>query len=572
MNKYGSSGSSQCSAYIPVPWGWQLSTGVSSGANFGIAYDYSNGCNPFDSQNQMGQPWNYCWSNNTSNGYQYANGYGYVYETVNVHNGSVDSTNTLNMTNVYHPDESFSSLIGCPMNGQWAITVIDGWGADNGWITEWEMALDPSLVPQDWSYTVFADSVYVTGPGAENSTIIPSEGGNFEYTVHVIDDLGCEYDTSFVLNVVERPHPDLGPDIAICHGDLYELDCGYDQPYTSLVWSTGEHSPSIFLTSAGDYSVRVSVTNEDGLVCTGSDTVNVYVSPKPTPEFSASDTSGCAPLTVHFNNASFTNDTMGMSYHWIVYDENGNVAFTSDKASPDLQFDHEGHYTVKLVVLTDEGCTDSITKYNYLTINYQPMAEFDALPEVALWSETNGTIFFQVQGDTLEFGDGMGFYWDFGDGSIDSSSYALEHIFPSWGDYDVTLSMFTPEGCKSSITHTVTLEADLIFPNVITPNGDGVNDVFAIGNLNTSMNDYDPDRYRNNELTIYDRWGKQVYHALNYDTFKDMTGERGDGIIVGDQVFDASKVNGGTYYFTFYYKGKLKTVNYHGTLQIIKER
>ena len=35
-----------------------------------------------------------------------------------------------------------------------------------------------------------------------------------------------------------------------------------------------------------------------------------------------------------------------------------------------------------------------------------------------------------------------------------------------------------------------------------------MNDVFAIGNLNTNVNDYDPDKYRNNELTIFDRWGK----------------------------------------------------------------
>jgi PKD repeat protein len=364
----------------------------------------------------------------------------------------------------------------------------------------------------------------------------------------------------------------LGPDIAICHGELYELDSHYDNPNSTVYWSTGEHTPTIFLTSAGDYAVRVAVTNDDGLTCVGADTVNVYVSPKPIPEFTASDTVGCAPLDIHFTNRSVTNDTMGMSFRWIIFDEHGNIVSTSDKVNPDLRFENEGHYTVRLVVLTDEGCTDSITKVNYLTINYQPLAEFDALPEVSLWSETNGSIFFQVQGDTLEFGDDMGFYWDFGDGSIDSSSYALEHSYSSWGDYDVTLFMFTPEGCNSSITHTVTLEADLIFPNVITPNGDGVNDVFAIGNLNTSMNNYDPDRYRNNELTIYDRWGKQVYHALNYDTFKDMTGERGDGIIVGEQVFDAAKVTDGTYYFTFYYKGKFKTVNYHGTLQIIRDR
>ena len=572
MNKYGTSGATTCASQIPTPWGWQVTSGVSSGAYFGVAYDYSNGCNPNDSQNQMGQTWNYCWSNNTALGYQYANGQGYVYETVNVHNGRVDSTNTVNMTQVYHPDQPFSQLIGCPMNGTWSIKVIDGWGADNGWLTEWEMALDPSLLPQDWDYTVHPDTMWITGPGAQGAYIIPDQSGQVDYTAHIMDEFGCIYDTLLHIEVVERPHPDLGPDIAICHGELYELDSHYDNPNSTVYWNTGEHTPTIFLTSAGDYAVRVAVTNDDGLTCVGSDTVNVYVSPKPIPEFTASDTAGCAPLAIHFNNNSVTNDTMGMTFRWVIFDENGNIVSTSDKVNPDLQFDNEGHYTVKLVVTTAEGCTDSITKVNYLTINYQPMAEFDALPEVSLWSETNGSIFFQVQGDTLAFGNDMGFYWDFGDGNIDSSSYAIEHSYSSWGDYDVTLFMFTPEGCNSSITHTVTLEADLIFPNVITPNGDGVNDVFAIGNLNTSMNDYDPDKYRNNELTIYDRWGKQVYHALNYDTFKDMTGERGDGIIVGDQVFDASKVNDGTYYFTFYYKGKFKTVNYHGTLQIIRDR
>lgn len=30
------------------------------------------------------------------------------------------------------------------MNGAWGIEVIDGWGGDNGWITEWELAFDPS--------------------------------------------------------------------------------------------------------------------------------------------------------------------------------------------------------------------------------------------------------------------------------------------------------------------------------------------------------------------------------------------------------------------------------------------
>ena len=218
------------------------------------------------------------------------------------------------------------------------------------------------------------------------------------------------------------------------------------------------------------------------------------------------------------------------------------------------------------------GCTDSILKPDYTHVNYQPVAEFEAIPEVSLWSETDGVIRFNVMGDTLSFDNSMQIKWDFGDGSSDSSGFSLEHNYSSWGDYIVTLSLYSADGCSSDISHKVTLEADLIFPNVITPNGDGINDAFAIGNLNTSMNEYDPDKYRNNELIIYDRWGKKVYHAINYDTFMDMSGLRGSEIIKGEQVFDAANLNDGTYFFTFYYKGNLKTVNYHGTIQVIRDR
>lgn len=572
LKKYGSGSTTQCSGMIPLPWGWNVTTGIGSGSDFGVVGG-SNGSNCDESANPMGTTWNYCWSNNTNPqyGYQYAAGQGYVYESVNQTNSRVDSTNTVNMTNVYHPDESFASLIGCPMNGTWAITVIDGWGADNGWITEWEMALDPSLLPQDWSYTVHPDTLIISGPGVEGQYIIPDSSGNIAYTATVIDEFGCAYDTLLNIDVVERPHPDLGPDTIICHGDIYNLSSNYHHENTSYVWNTGERTPDIFLASAGDYSVRITVTNDEGLACSGADTIHIGVAPKPIPAFYASDTAGCSPLQVRLYNTS-TADGMDMFYYWTVFDENGNIAFTSDKREPDFKFETSGTYTIRLVTTTALGCVDSTTYIDYITVNYQPTAEFDALPDVSLWSESDGNIQFCVQGDTLAFGDEMTFLWDFGDGETDSTSFNQTHNYNTWGDYDVTLSMSTPQGCNSSITHRVALEADLVFPNVITPNGDGVNDVFAIGNLNSQHDTYNPDNYRNNELFIYDRWGKQVYHAENYDTFIDMTGQRGTDIQVGENVFDGSKCTDGSYFYTFYYKGKLKTVNYHGTLQIIRDR
>lgn len=146
LNKYGYGPSTGCSSSIPLPWGWAPTAAMnSSTADFGVAGPSDNSADKCDElTNPMGTTWNYCWSSNTTQGYQYAYGNSYVYEYGNIHNNRVDSTNVGDMTQVYRPDGSFESLIGCPMNGAWGITVIDGWGGDNGWITEWELALDPS--------------------------------------------------------------------------------------------------------------------------------------------------------------------------------------------------------------------------------------------------------------------------------------------------------------------------------------------------------------------------------------------------------------------------------------------
>jgi gliding motility-associated-like protein len=64
---------------------------------------------------------------------------------------------------------------------------------------------------------------------------------------------------------------------------------------------------------------------------------------------------------------------------------------------------------------------------------------------------------------------------------------------------------------------------NLVVPNLFTPNGDGVNDAFVIRGL---------DLFRENELTIINRWGNAVYKALNYKN--DWTG---------------NGLNEGTYYY-----------------------
>lgn len=58
-------------------------------------------------------------------------------------------------------------------------------------------------------------------------------------------------------------------------------------------------------------------------------------------------------------------------------------------------------------------------------------------------------------------------------------------------------------------------EHPVVIPNIITPNGDMYNQYFHITNVHL---------YKNSELTIFDRWGKEVYSAVNYQNDWDGNG------------------------------------------------
>ena len=64
--------------------------------------------------------------------------------------------------------------------------------------------------------------------------------------------------------------------------------------------------------------------------------------------------------------------------------------------------------------------------------------------------------------------------------------------------------------CADTVRHSILIVNDsLIFPNIITPNGDGFNDNFVIKGLEDGA-------YPVNRFVVYNRWGKKVYDTDNY--------------------------------------------------------
>lgn len=210
--RYGGTGHSDCnSTILASSRGWRGDNLASTGTYFGDAYDMNDSSSPCDSTesyNAPGTGWRYCWSNCQDAGYQYAPGDGIIYRTWNVGGsgfyGSFDSSNVAQGTQFYHPDDSFTNLIGCPMNGTWYIEVIDGWSSDNGYIFGWELALNPNRLVRrqyhfDLSYadlygpfaTRVNDTVFdITAPHLAHDTLV-------QYRLVIRDSLGCSYDTTF---------------------------------------------------------------------------------------------------------------------------------------------------------------------------------------------------------------------------------------------------------------------------------------------------------------------------------------------------------------------------------------
>ncbi|MDP4586836.1 MAG: gliding motility-associated C-terminal domain-containing protein, partial [Flavobacteriales bacterium] len=74
---------------------------------------------------------------------------------------------------------------------------------------------------------------------------------------------------------------------------------------------------------------------------------------------------------------------------------------------------------------------------------------------------------------------------------------------------------------------------DLIIPQAISPNGDGINDVFEIIGL---------EDYPGNRLSVYNRWGRLVFEQDEYDNSFD--GHSQDALTLGNGLLPE-----GTYFF-----------------------
>ena len=197
---------------------------------------------------------------------------------------------------------------------------------------------------------------------------------------------------------------------------------------TGWAWDFGDggtstaQSPSHQYTVPGTYTVTLTATGACGPNLRTRTAYVVVAAPAPVANFTASATSGCAPLTVDFTDA-----TAGAVTSWAWTFGDGG---TSTAQNPSHQYLAAGTYTVALTA-TGPGGGNTLTQVDLVTVGDVPAAGFSGSPlsgdaplTVAFTDATTGTVTSRA--------------WDFGDGGT-STDASPSHEYLAPGMYTVRL-------------------------------------------------------------------------------------------------------------------------------------
>ena len=233
-----------------------------------------------------------------------------------------------------------------------------------------------------------------------------------------------------------------------------------DGSISTYSWQFGDGSTATGSTAshtfnaAGNYTVTLTVTDDDGLTDASTTSINVSAPPvndPPSASFTLTPTSGVVPLPVSVDaSASTDGDGTITSYAWDFGDGN-----TDSGSSASHTYSAAGTYQIVLTVTDNDGATDSFSRTvtAQSPTNNPPVASLTVTP-------TSGTapLTVTVSGSNSSDPDGSiaSYAWDFGNGSS-ASGASSSTVYASSGTYTVTLTVTDDDGATGTASATVTV-------------------------------------------------------------------------------------------------------------------
>ena len=369
--------------------------------------------------------------------------------------GQQNPTHTYTAAGNYNVILRVTNAAGCinTLSKPQYIKIKDGVSADFSFINT-NYCKPPSIVSftDKSNGTGVLSYLWSFGDGSTSTMINPSHSYNiaglYNVTLTVTNNTGCtdtlEKKDSIIVGVAKASFT--SADSVCQQSDIVFTNTS--QPNTNaLAWSFGDGTNSGAVNPIKQYgspgNYRVQLVSDFGN-CRDTAFKSINVLSKPVINFTASKTAACkVPFTVQFTNTTVG----GKSFLWLFGDSSSSAL-----ANPVHTYNHAGNFDVSLVVTNASGCTDTLTKPQYISI----LASTIEITNIPVGGCT--PVVFTPVYNINSLVPVTGFNWDFGDGT-GSTSPNPSHTYNSTGNYTVKLTYTTSDGCSEVVTYSNAVRA-----------------------------------------------------------------------------------------------------------------
>jgi gliding motility-associated-like protein len=357
----------------------------------------------------------------------------------------------------------------------------------------------------------------------------------FNLSLVAIDSNGCE-DTLTQLVTVSLPHaipifsfsgavlnangeyacpPLFGTyiDSSQSYGNISAWDWGFGDGNNSIL-----EDPSNTFVINGAFDLTLQITDQYG--CVDDTTVDNHVTiggPQGVPGF-VQNPNLCAQGAAFLVQAPVNVDSLiwNMGDGNYVYNETNFV----------YNYETPGTYQATVTLISPDGCEITTVLDSVTVFDDGLDADFTATPMLV---DQNDPVVFADQ-STFIASPIVSWTWDINN----DTTYTLNNngdqttSFVLSGPYTITLTVVDQQGCEDSYALVINVkDPDLIIPNVITPNGDGVNDELVLSEQ----------FFKTYQIQIFNRWGHVVYMIEDQTGIALWDGDTSDGVPCTDGVY-----------------------------------
>ncbi len=347
--------------------------------------------------------------------------------------------------------EAYNDTTGCAYTHEAYVTV---YALEAQWTLTDTVGCNPFTLTVDGSSSVDANTHKIFfGPGLPTSQYVPdttytyTSAGFYPLKMVVTDANGCKDSLKQTIRVVE-PFADFSSlDTLGC----VPLSSGFtdlsfsDTNIVAWQWGFGngdtaaQQNPTAVYDALGSGFYTVTLTVEDAVGCTASETKNNYIEVRQPPSFFQVNNQLCEGDSVYFN---FAPVGVGYTYLWDFDDNMG----TSTQFWPRYSWDSAGVYSPTLTVTDSNGCDSTFSA---------PSVQVQGIKGVGITASPRDSSCYPMP---VVFRDTSAaqvssWQWNFGEGAppVTVLGPVATNTYNTPGLYDVQLVITTTFGCVDSV-------------------------------------------------------------------------------------------------------------------------